>query len=225
VFLPWIDRFSRLIVRISGSGSESAVSRLEPAVADAGAAVAFEAAWRAILEIARGAVDSVSRRLAGAAVAYEPPREAVQQTVHFLESLSLETTDLGTIGPRMVRLAHALDHLRRLHDDLPRTPPPAGGFQPPAAFAEAARALAAWHAAAAAPETPPGAEVLAALEASAQRLGAGCKAAREKLLEDVALRRTPAATARGGLETLAWADGVVHDAWRLADSLRVAADG
>src|SRR5262245_54965273 len=40
-FYPWIDGFSRLLTRlVSGTGSESAVSRLEPAVADAGAPVA-----------------------------------------------------------------------------------------------------------------------------------------------------------------------------------------
>ena len=30
VFYPWLDRFARFIVRISGTGSESAVSRLDP---------------------------------------------------------------------------------------------------------------------------------------------------------------------------------------------------
>src|SRR4029453_15122087 len=65
-FYPWIDGFSRLITRmVSGTGSESAVSRLEPAVADAGAPVALEAAWRAILEGARGAIEAVRRRLPG----------------------------------------------------------------------------------------------------------------------------------------------------------------
>src|SRR5262250_2953733 len=52
-FYPFLDVFSRLIVRISGSGSDSAVSRLEPTLAEAGGTVAFEAAWRAILELAR----------------------------------------------------------------------------------------------------------------------------------------------------------------------------
>lgn len=89
VFYPWIDRFSRLIVRISGKGSESAVSRLDPALADAGAAIALEAAWRAILEVAHSAVDAVRRKLAGITVKYDPPAEGIQQIEHFLESLSL----------------------------------------------------------------------------------------------------------------------------------------
>ena len=123
VFYPWLDGFARFILRISGKGSDSAVSRLDPALAQGGATVALEATWRAILEVTRGAVDAIRRRLAGESVKYDPPVEAVQQTEHFLESLSIETTDLGTIGPRFVRLVHALDHLSELHDDLKRIPP------------------------------------------------------------------------------------------------------
>ena len=43
------------------------------------------------------------------------------------------------------------------------------------------------------------------------------------MLEDVALQRTPIVTARAGLVTLAWADGALYHAWRLAQSLRIAA--
>src|SRR5262249_12515610 len=64
VFYPWLDPFARFIVRISGEGSPSAVSRLEPTVAKAGGPVALEASWRAILEVAHGAVDALRRRLA-----------------------------------------------------------------------------------------------------------------------------------------------------------------
>ena len=67
-FYPWLDGFSRLIERISGAGTETAVSRLDPVLAEAGGAVALEAAWRAILELARGSIDAVRRRLAGDSV-------------------------------------------------------------------------------------------------------------------------------------------------------------
>jgi phosphate:Na+ symporter len=40
-FLPWIDRFAQLVVRISGTGSESAIRPPDPA-SDAGAAIALE---------------------------------------------------------------------------------------------------------------------------------------------------------------------------------------
>src|SRR5215472_256343 len=143
-FYPWLDGFSRLIERISGRGTETAVSRLDPVLAEAGGAVALEAAWRAILELARGSVDVVCRRLSGEPVRYIPPVEEVRQIEQFLESLSLETLDLATFEPRLVRLCHALDHLTRLNEDLTRVPPEANEWQAPAGFVEGARALAAW---------------------------------------------------------------------------------
>src|SRR5262245_12905381 len=80
IFYPFIDPFARWIARITGDGGDSAVERLEPALYDAGAGVALEAAWRAILEIARPAVDAVRRRLAGEAVGYARPQEELQRT-------------------------------------------------------------------------------------------------------------------------------------------------
>jgi phosphate:Na+ symporter len=59
-FYPWLDGFSRFIVRISGVGAESAVNRLDPTLAAAGGAVALEAAWRALLELARPSLDATS---------------------------------------------------------------------------------------------------------------------------------------------------------------------
>jgi phosphate:Na+ symporter len=221
-FYPWIDQYARLIVRIAGSGDESALARLDPKLADAGAAVALEAAWRAILELAHGAVGAVRRRLAGASAAYEPPADAVQQVDRFLESLSLETIDLHTMGPRLVRLCHALDHLTELRRDLAGIPPPTSGAEPPAGFARGAEALAAWLEATKPPEAAPDPAVFAALEDAWTRLSAECRAGRERTLEDIALQRTPTATARILLETLGWADRALYHAWCLAESLRVA---
>jgi phosphate:Na+ symporter len=148
-FYPWLDRFSEFIVRISGKGSESAVSRLDPTLAEAGVTVALEAAWRATLEVARGAVDAVRRQLAGELVSYVPQAQAVQQIERFLESLSLETIDLSSIAPRLVRLCHALDHLTELDDDLTNlviiTFPPVGNEADLIRWARSRRAAAvAW---------------------------------------------------------------------------------
>src|SRR5262249_24556563 len=157
------------------------------------------AAWRAIAEVAHGAVDAVRRRLAGESVPYNPPVQAVQQADHFLESLSLETIDLGTIGPRLVRLCHALDHLTELHDGLRRIPCDVSGCHPPPAFEPAAQALAAWLEATKAPEAAPDPAILKAVAEASKQLAAERKTGREKLLEDVALQRTSAATARASL--------------------------
>jgi phosphate:Na+ symporter len=222
VFYPWLDGFARFIVRISGEGSESAVSRLDPALAEAGAGVAFEAAWRATLEVARSAVDAIRRRLAGESVKYDPPVEAVQQTEHFLEALKIETTDLGTISPRLVRLVHALDHLSELHDDLKRIPPVVIGGQPLAGFEAGAQALGNWLDATKDPKEIPGSSIFEALEAASKQLDEERKTDRAKILEDIALQRTPMATARADLETLAWADLTLYHSWRLTESLRIA---
>jgi phosphate:Na+ symporter len=222
VFYPWVDRFGQLIVRITGRGSESAVSRLVPTVAEAGGPIALEAAWRAILEIAQGAVAGVQRTLAGEPVKYDPPADAVQQIDHFLESLSLETTDMGTVGPRLVRLCHALDHLTQLHEDLLRIPSAVSGREVPAGFQAGAQALAAWLDATHDPNAAPDPATLAALEDASGRLSAECRTDREKTLEDIARQRVPMATARAFLDMLAWADRALYHAWRLADSLRIA---
>jgi phosphate:Na+ symporter len=222
VFYPWLDGFARFIVRISGKGSESAVSRLDPALAEAGAEVAFEAAWRAILEVARGAVDPIRRRLARESVKYDPPVEAVQHIEHFLESLSIETADLSTIGPRLVRLIHALDHLSELNDDLKRIPPVVIAGEPPTGFESGAQALSSWLDATKDPKKTPDRAIFNALEAASKQLNEERKTGRAKILEDTALQRAPMATARAALETLAWADLTLYHSWRLTESLRIA---
>jgi phosphate:Na+ symporter len=222
MFYPWLDPFARFIVQMSGKGSASPVGRLEPAVAQAGGAVALEASWRAILDVAHDAVDASRRRLAGEIPKYQPPDEAIQHIEHFLESLSLETTDMSTISLRLVRLCHALDHLIELDDDLKRMPPIASDWQPPPSFQAGGQALSAWLDATKDPEAKPDSAVFRALEESSKQVNTERKTGRNKMLEDVALQRMPSAAARAGLDTLGWADGALYHAWRLAESLRIA---
>lgn len=222
VFYPWIDSFAQLIVRISGKGSETQVSRLSPVLANAGGAVALEAAWRAVLELARGAVGAVERRLANQGAQTSAPAEGVQQIEHFLESLRLETTDLATVGPRLVRLAHALDHLAALQVDLQQIPASSPGAQAPAGFAAGAQALAAWLATTGDPEAAPAPALFERVEQASKQLSAERQVRRDQLLEDIALQRTPSAAARADLDALLWADAALYKAWRLIHSLRLA---
>ena len=222
-FYPWLDGFSRLIERLSGQGAETAVSRLDPVLAEAGGTVALEAAWRAIVALAHASVEAVRGRLAGEAVDHRPAFDAVRQIDQFLESLSLETLDLATFEPRLVRLCHALDHLSQLNDDLTRIPPAASDLQSPGGFEEGERALSAWLDATKDPETTPGPSIFEALEDASKALADDRKTGRDKILQDIALQRMPAGTARNGLDMLAWADGALYHAWRLAESLRIAA--
>ena len=222
-FYPWLDGFSRFIERISGRGAETAVSRLDPVLAEAGGTVALEAVWRAILETAHGAVAVVHRRLIGEPLRYDSPADAIRQTEQFLEALSLETLDLSTFEPRLVRLCHAVDHLNELHGDLRRAPSNQSNWQYPVAFADAAQALKGWLEATKDPVKPSDPTIVGAVEHASKQLSAARRIERDRLLADVALQRTPAETARSGLELLGWADGAVYHAWRLAESLRNAA--
>jgi len=151
-----------------------------------------------------------------------PPVEGSEQIDHFLESLPLETTDLETVGPRLVRLCHALDHLSELHDDLTRIPPVVIGGQPPAGFQTGAQALGSWLDATKQPDAAPEPTIFKALEAASKQLNEERNTGREKILEDIALQRTPMATARAALDTLVWADLALYHSWRLAESLRIA---
>ena len=222
VFYPWLDHFARFIIRISGPGRESAVSRLDPTLAEAGGEVALEAAWRAILEVARYAVAAVRRRLAGESVTYNAPAEGTEQIDRYLESLPLETTDLATISPRLVRLSHALDHLRELHNDLTSIPPVVTALQPPAVFEGGAQALESWLKATKDPQVAPDPALFKAIEAASKKLDEERKTGRDKILEGIALQRTPMATGRAALETLVWADFALYHSWRLAESLKIA---
>ncbi len=221
VFFPFLDRFAAFVTRVIGDGTQTAVQHLDPRLAEAGVSVALEAAYRATLELAREAVDAVRDRLSGGSAAYQPPREALQQTVRFLETLSLETTDLGTVAPRLIRLTHALDHLAALHEDFPAPP---RSQHPPAVQSAGAAALAGWLQATADPAAPPEASVYPPLEAVAKEARDERHTGRHLLLEEIALHRITMDTARAGIDELKWTQDTLHHAWRLADSLRIAAD-
>src|SRR5262249_17027137 len=158
----------------------------------------------------------------GETVTYNRPAEGSEQIDHFLESLSLEITDLETVGPRLVRLCHALDHLSELHDDLTRIPPVVTAWQSPAVFEAGAQALGGWLDATEDPQVAADPAIFKALEAASKQLNEERKTGREKILEDIALQRTPTAIARAALETLVWADLALYHSWRLAESLRIA---
>jgi phosphate:Na+ symporter len=64
--------------------------------------------------------------------------------------------------------------------------------------------------------------IFEALEAASKQLNEERKTGRAKILEQTALQRTPMATARAALETLAWADLTLYHSWRLTESLRIA---
>jgi phosphate:Na+ symporter len=222
VFFPWLDTYARWIEKISGKGVDTAVSRLEPTLAEAGGPIALEAVWRATLETAQGPVDAVRRRLIGESVDFSPPADALRHIEKFLESLSLETLDLRDVEPRLVRLNHAIDHLKRL-DEVLSAMPASQAWTPPPAFEAAASALDAWLKAEQDPAKATDPKLIRAIAAAAEQCAAEHASSRTKILEAVALQQTSAATGREALDTLFWADRALHHCWRMIDSLREAA--
>ena len=89
-------------------------------------------------------------------------------------------------------------------------------------FEAGAQALGSWLEATKEPNETPGPAIFKALEAASKQLNEERKTDRAKILEDIALQRTPMATARADLETLAWADLTLYHSWRLTESLRIA---
>jgi phosphate:Na+ symporter len=146
----------------------------------------------------------------------------VRKIEHFLETLSLETLDRGALEPRLVRICHAIDHLKQLHEDLTKIPPPLAALPSPASFGAAARALEAWLETQKVAPTAFDPAILDAIESASVQTAAENRAGREKILEDIALQRTPASTAEKMLETLSWADSATYHAWRMAKSLSIA---
>jgi hypothetical protein len=149
--------------------------------------------------------------------------QAIRQIDHFLESVALDTTDPTEMELRLVRLCHALDHLSSLERDLGRIPPAINGWQPPTSFEVGAHRLAAWLDASSDPNATVDPAVSLAIHEASKRLSEESRTGREQLLDDIALKRTATATARGALDALAWADGALYDAWRLTESLQTTA--
>jgi phosphate:Na+ symporter len=180
--------------------------------------VALEAAYRAVLEAARGAVDATRARLDGESVLFDAPQESMGQIDRFLETLSLETLDTADTEPRLVRLVHAIDHLKQLQEDLQKPLAPADWPPLPAAGA-GARALRDWLAA---PDAAGKAAPLRDIDAAAKEIKDQRKNAREEILASVARQQTPASVADQALQSLQWSDEALQHCGRLVESLRVA---
>jgi phosphate:Na+ symporter len=89
-------------------------------------------------------------------------------------------------------------------------------------FEAGAQALGGWLDTTKDPKEAPDPAIFKALEAASEQLNEERKTGRAKILEQTALQRTPMATARAALETLAWADLTLYHSWRLTESLRIA---
>jgi phosphate:Na+ symporter len=135
----------------------------------------------------------------------------------------LETLDSGEMELRLVRLCHAIDHLKRLHEDLQEAPLERFASTRCPAAEVGATVLAAWLDAQ--KESANGAqapEILHAIATASQQLAGYRKSEREKILGALALQQTSASAADQALQSLQWADNALDHARRSIDSLRTA---
>lgn len=222
VFFPWLDAFARLIERLSGAGADTAVARLDPTLSQAGGAVALEAAWRATVDVARGEVDAVARRLSGENVIVSSSSDAIGRIDRFLETLSLETLDMGAIEPRLVRLCHAVDHLKRLDEISKAGVAIPADWTPAPSLSAGAKSLHAWLSASAEPLHAVPSGVFDDISAASARLSADRKIERERVLESIARQQLTVSAGDQRLEALLSLDRALYHAWRLIESIRIA---
>ena len=217
-----------MVFRASSSGfparaPNSAVARLEPSLAEAGGPVALEAAWRAILETAR--LPSMPCADGSPAQPFVTTRRSMRSArpSSFCNRYRWKPFDLGAIEPRLVRLCHALDHLTRLIDDLQQPPEVEAVWR----LRPASKAARGHSAPGSTPrKTPRHRPILRSSRRSnmpRNSLTRNAKRAARRLLEDVAAAANAGGDRRAPFSMSShWADGALHHAWRLAESLRIA---
>lgn len=222
LFFPWINTFSRTIVRFTGRDRVSPVDRLDPTLANAGGTVALEAAWRAMMELTSIAITDIAARIDNRPITDKELAGDIQKVRDFVSRLRFEPGSSPETTRRRVMIWHALDHLASLADDVAAPE----GFGPQTGITAEATAvkdaLATWRAQAAT-DNGPNETSLAALEAASLALADARRSQRLRYFDDLAEGRIPADQAMAGLEHIRWVDGTAYHIWRLADALHAAA--
>ena len=225
LFFPWIGSFARMIEWMTGRGEISAVARLDATLAKAGGPVALEAGWRAMVGLTSQAYAALAARCSGLPTGDTGWREEIPTVAGFIEKLRFESTESQSMPDRRARLWHAIDHLQRLAENLGEpvegleSAAPAGAIQP------GLEALKIWRSWAAAGMPADAEDAVAALAACSADFATLRKSRRTEWLEQLGHGNEQPADAMRHMEALRWVDGCFYHAWRLADSLRLAAGG
>ena len=223
LFFPWLGGFARSIEWLTGRREISAVARLEPMLAKAGGPVAMEAGWRALVEVTRSAFGVLAARSSG-----KPSRDMEWEAelpliADFIGKLRFEGTEAQSMPDRRTRLWHAMDHMRKLADNLAEAVNHWEHVAPAEEIRHGIEALEAWRAWAANPSAGSDEAAVAALADCSSRFAALRKSRRAELLEQLGRGASRPEAAMVTLETLRWLDGCYYHAWRLADSIHQAA--
>jgi len=219
LFFPWLGGFAKLIERITGRRDISSVARLGKTLAAAGGSVALESAWRALVELSVTALQALRARGTGKPKAIPDLQTDIQKVSDFIHDLRFEGTDPQAMSDRRARLWHALDHLRRLANDLSHPAADMASAGTPEMAAVGGRAIDSWLAWAEGKSPDGGDAAVSELERFSLDLAAKRKTRRAELLDHLGSGSIQPNQAMTGLDSLRWYDGAYYHAWRLADSL------
>ena len=224
LFFPWLDSFARGIERIIGRRGISAVGRLEKAVSKAGGAVAIESAWRALMELYSTALRVLDECSLGKSKTLPEFNTDLAKAGEFIHRLRFEGSDPNTMVERRARLWHALDHLRRLARDLDEPAKPLESADWQEVMTDARQAIAIWLEWAGGKSTRDGKHAVDALETATREVKSLRQRRREELLLKLGSAQVTPEETMADLDSLRWFDSAFYHAWRLADSLWMAAE-
>ncbi|TVQ30500.1 MAG: Na/Pi cotransporter family protein [Phycisphaeraceae bacterium] len=227
IFLPWLDRFSRMVMRIAPERGPQLTRYLDRAIASV-PEVAVEAARRTVTDTAAVVVGVMARRLAG--VGTEEQRHGTIELDRADEALREVRSFLGEarVAPgseqehrRHVSTLHAADHLQRLIEAARETKRVRVARTDPA-LAEMVKELAdgaaealRWLRA-----EPDAAAPVSEMKSLSERIAEHRKSERAMTLERTGSGAIEPDAAMKLLEAMRWVDRVAYHMWRAAFHLQ-----
>jgi phosphate:Na+ symporter len=224
LFFPWLGAFARLIEKMTGKRDISSIARLDRTLSSAGGSVALESAWRALVELSATALQAVQARSEGRKMVIPDLQSDLHKLSDFIHDLRFEATDPQAMSDRRARLWHALDHLRRLSNDLAKPVRKISDAQFQEALKQAKNAIDLWLAWAAGNSPDLGDATVTELKNASANIASSRKACRVQWFDQLGAGRIRPDEAITALDGLRWFNGAYYHAWRLADSLWQAAE-
>ncbi|MBX3002014.1 MAG: Na/Pi symporter [Caldilineaceae bacterium] len=228
IFLPFVQPFARLIIRLIPTRGPILTRHLDRSVLGI-PAVAVETAARAMKEITAvtvaealhlldsGALDRSRRERLWAAQA------ALQETATFLSNIQMQSS-VDRVYYRRLSLLHAGDHLSRLTEACLESESPIQGSEVEEAAQDVMRELEEtldWLR----QETSAGEDLVHHLADMSARQANRRRKHRAELLEDTASNLLPPEEAQRRLESMRWVDRVTYHTWRALYHLSTTPEG
>jgi len=224
LFFPWLGTFARLIEKMTGKRDISSIARLDKTLSSAGGSVALESAWRALVELSATTLQAVQARSEGRKMVIADLQNDLHKLSDFIHDLRFEATDPQTMSDRRARLWHALDHLRRLSNDLAKPVREISDVEFQEALKQAKNAIDLWLGWAAGNSPDHGDAAVTGLKNASANIASSRKACRVQWFDQLSAGKIRPDEAMTALDGLRWFNGAYYHAWRLADSLWQAAE-